>query len=441
MHQGLHEEALIILNQLLLTAPHQPSLLYQRGVALRSLGSIDLAMTSFRAALKYAPASGDINAAIANGYLTQGNVEKAKCYYKKSFTIDPNHPVCLMNLVKMGDYREESPIIQKLLALYEDANIPSANRPPVCFALGNYYEKKNDRKRAFSYYQEGNQAAARLYPDYKIETDCERIDHIIEVFTPELLKTLSPVGNPHEAPIFILGMPRSGTTLVEHILSSHTQVYGAGETTAMSILALKALPYRTSGVQYPHAVTIAAPAMLQKLAAQYIKHLHKYASTNKAFICDKMPTNFLFIGLIHILFPNARIIHCKRDPMDTCWSIYKHLFEEGQHYSYDQKTLGTFYTYYQKLMQHWHRLLPGKIFEVEYEQMVENTETTIRDLLEYCGLPFEKNCLHFYRTQRNVATASAMQVRRPIYKTSLKSWLPIADELLPLRQALGLIPA
>ena len=234
-------------------------------------------------------------------------------------------------------------------------------------------------------------------------------------------------------------MPRSGSTLVEQILSSHPQVAGAGETNAMCILAFKALPYRT-GKEYPHAVAVAAPELLQKLSTQYMKHLRKYVHTQKPFICDKMPVNFMLVGLIHILFPNARIIHCARDPMDTCWSIYKHFFLNRNPYAYDQKILGRFYLQYEQLMQHWNRVLPDRIFTVQYEQMVENTEATIRALLKHCGLPFADSCLHFYRTERPVATASAMQVRQPIYNTALKSWWLIAEQLAPLQKALGIIP-
>lgn len=248
------------------------------------------------------------------------------------------------------------------------------------------------------------------------------------------------MGSPDATPIFVLGMPRSGTSLIEQILASHPQVHGAGEISIMPDIAARLIPQLT-GLHNPQAINLLHPGAYVSIADHYINGLRSHCPEQKPYIVDKMPNNFFHIGLIKLLLPNAKIIHCVRDSMDTCWSLYRQHFGINHPYCYDQHALGKFYLRYQQLMQHWENVLPHAIYEVQYEKLVAAPEKEVSALLEHCALPWDESCLKFYDTKRTVNTASMQQVRQPIYHSALKSWQPLEKHLTTLSEALGIASA
>ena len=247
-------------------------------------------------------------------------------------------------------------------------------------------------------------------------------ERIRTVFTPELVRTFQGVGEPSSIPLFIVGMPRSGTTLIEQILASHPQVFGAGELSNLEEAAAGVCSTGGHLYPFPEAMLHISGEHLQRLGARYVSEITRLCP-NATHVTDKMPANFLFAGLIQLALPNARIIHAIRDPVDTCMSCFSKLFASGQYHTYDLEELSRYYRHYQALMEHWHRVLPsGRILDVRYEDVVADVEGQARRVISYCGLEWDKRCLAFHETERPVHTASAAQVRQPIYSSSIGRW-------------------
>ena len=250
-----------------------------------------------------------------------------------------------------------------------------------------------------------------------------------------MVKRIDGHGVATERPIFIVGMPRSGTSLLEQILASHRDVFGAGELLDFQRLALELVKG-----QYPEGIVSISPRKIAALATRYVDVLNE-RNASAPRVTDKLPANFLYIGLIYAAFPQARVIHCVRDPLDTCLSCYRKAFASAHGFAYDLRELGRYYRAYAGLMAHWQRLFPERMFELRYEAVIREPESTIRRLIQYCGLDWDEACMRFYETERPVQTASAAQVRRPLYTDSIGAWRRYADHLQPLRTALAAAPA
>ena len=259
-------------------------------------------------------------------------------------------------------------------------------------------------------------------------------DEIINTITPEALRQNRGYGYPDPAPIFIVGLPRSGSTLIEQILASHSQVDGTRELHDLSHMIQAIDRHRPQGLGYPQALLVYGEA-LATIGQQYIASTRRVRG-NAPFFTDKMPGNFASIGFISLILPNAKIINARRHPLDSCVSCYKQLFYRGQTFTYDLAELGGYYLQYQRMMDYWHEVLPGKVLDVHYEQMVADQDNQTRRLLEYCGLLWEDGCRRFYETDRAVVTASSEQVRQPIYADSIESWRRFEKHLGPLIEAL-----
>jgi Sulfotransferase family len=263
-------------------------------------------------------------------------------------------------------------------------------------------------------------------------------DRIEAVFTPALTRDKKGLGESSSRPIFVIGMPRSGTTLVEQILASHPAVHGAGELSALDTVVQSVRGPGNTPTAFPEFVTAADGPALRRIGLSYLAELQRIAPDGER-VTDKMPSNYYYAGLIHLALPNAKIIHCVRDPVDTCVSCYSKLFSGAQIHTYDLAELGRYYRRYERLMAHWRRVLPkGRILDVRYEDVVADLEGQARRILAYCALPWDDRCLAFHRTERPVRTASATQVRRPIYNTAVGRWRAYADDLGPLLAALGI---
>lgn len=426
-------------NRLVKSNPYHAEALHHLAYCLFVTGRLEVAFKTYEFASLVSPGEIGPLLGMAHCQQGQGDFDKAMALYHQVLQQQSHNVESLLNLVLIGNGMADAALVATLTALHQSPDLSCNDRVHACFALAKIYEAQGDDDRAFTYYEEGNrlQFASQTYDE---EALFQYFDLLEAVFTPEFVTTLQKLGSADETPIFVLGIPRSGTSLVEQILASHPLVHGAGEVNIMPDIVSRLLPQLT-GQFGPQALTQLNPEAFQSLANHYVKTLRSHCPQAKRHIVDKMPSNLFNIGMIRILFPQARIIHCARDPMDTCWSLYRQLFSGTHPYCYDQKTLGRFHLRYQQLMRHWHRVLPqGSIYELRYEQLLENPRETITDLLDHCHLSWEEPCFDFHRTQRTVNTASMRQVRRPLYKTSLESWKPVAGKLADLRQILGLAP-
>ena len=403
MQSGDYETALAMFDSILEILPEEPVTLTSRGNALKTQGQTDQAIDSYRRAIKKYPAHGEAYYSLANLKLF-------------SFT---DKEITAM------ESQENNPGVSFMARVYLD------------FALGKAYEDKGQFDKSFTYYERGN-ASKQSQSRYKSEELTTEFNAQADVFDENFVKSL--VGSGYEAadPIFILGLPRSGSTLLEQILASHSQVDGTLELPNILSLAQKLRRGdKMSGVShYPAVLKTLDVKTFADFGERYISDTRTHRQGAPFFI-DKMPNNFRHIGLIRSILPNAKIIDARRHPMGCCFSAFKQLFHEGQEFSYGLKEVGTYYKDYMELMDHWDKVFPGKILRVQYEDVVADLDTQVRRILEHCNLAFEENCISFYETDRDVRTPSSEQVRQPIYRSGVEQWKNFETSLDPLKKALG----
>ena len=316
-------------------------------------------------------------------------------------------------------------------------NTQLVDRFHLCFALGKALEDAGQYAASFAYYERGN-ALKKTESRYRPEST-ERNAHLqISICAAELFAARQGMGCPSAAPIFIVGLPRAGSTLLEQILASHSQVEGTTELPEIPRLAqeLQGRESTDSSPRYPGVLRELTVADFQRLGEKYLADTRVYRTGKPRFI-DKMPNNFRHIGLIHLILPNAKIIDARREPLACCFSNFKQLFASGQEFTYSLEDIGRYYRSYVELMQHWDAVLPGKILRVQHEEVVADLEGNVRRILDFCALPFESGCVEFYKTERSVRTASSEQVRQPIFKEGLDQWRHFEPWLGPLKDALG----
>jgi tetratricopeptide (TPR) repeat protein len=366
---------------------------------------------------------------------TVGSHDEAVASYRACLASRPQAGEAWWSLANLKTHRFSAADEAAMAALLADPSSAEVARINAAYALGKAREDAKDYDAAFEHYAEGarRQRARVRYDPVQTETINARIK---AVFTRELFTTRVGQGCTDPDPIFILGLPRSGSTLIEQILASHSQVDGASELPIVGRIAQEIGRFRSDGVVYPEAVRDLERHDLRALGKLYLERAARHRGT-RPFFTDKMPNNFASIGLIALMLPNAKIIDARRHPMDSCWGAFKQLFARGQTYSYDLFELGHFYREYAVLMRHWDEVLPRRVLRVDYEAMVEDQEAQTRRLLEYCGLPFEESCLRFYETERAVHTASSEQVRQPLYKSGMGAWKRFAPHLGELEGVLG----
>ena len=323
-------------------------------------------------------------------------------------------------------------------ALEQRADIGELDRIQMCFALGKASEDAGLHDEAFEYYARGNRLKLPT-THFDIEQLNKRVEAQIAVCTTDLFSRHGKTGLSTPDPIFIVGLPRAGSTLLEQILASHSQIDGTMELHNILDLA-KRLRGRDTAPEaeprYPLILKDLEAEKFERFGQQFIDETQVYRSSAPHFI-DKMPNNFFHIGLIKLILPNAKIIDARRHPMACCFSGFKQLWGEGQEFSYGLKEIGTYYRQYVRLMEHWDEVLPGFVLRVHHEDVVDDLEGQVRRLLDFCGLPFEPACLDFHKTDRTVRTPSAEQVRQPIYRSGLDQWRNFEHYLDPLKQALG----
>jgi len=342
------------------------------------------------------------------------------------------------SLVQLRKVKSDSPSLKALLSIDSSIqDVPTNKLEYVYFALGKCFDDLGEWSKAFEFFTKGCQLKRKKI-SYNITEQIQLTEKIIQAFTQETIEQLRKFANPSALPIFILGMPRSGSTLVEQIFSSHPDVHGAGELKYLNNLIQWPVKDHNRVLRYPENIQKLSPEIYRSITEQYLLSLQRI-SPDSMRITDKMLHNFTAIGVIHALLPNAKIIHVKRNAIDTCLSCYTKLFSQGQLYSYDLTELGQYYACYERIMQHWRSILPSDAWiDIEYENIVCNLETETKRLLEFCDLTWDPACLDFYQSKRQVRTASFMQVRQPVYTTSVERWRKFEQELAPLFNILKL---
>ncbi|HXP73789.1 MAG TPA: tetratricopeptide repeat protein [Stellaceae bacterium] len=438
LEKDMFDEARAACERALSLKPDDPDALNIMGQILFEQGQSEAALASFEKALALKPDLSDAYNNMGNTLKELGRFDEARDAYFKALAIDPKATGVLLNLADAKKFAPGDPHLLTLEALAADlAALSEEEQMQLHFALGKAYGDLGRHEDSFRHLLQGN-ALKRRTVDYNEGATAQFFDRIRAVFTPELIAKQTGHGDPSRLPIFILGMPRSGTTLVEQVLASHRKVFGAGEIKDLDIVVQSV---RTDGIHeapYPDYVTAFGPEQLRQFGAQYVKRLGAYSTTAER-ITNKMPSNFFYVGLIHLALPHARIIHTRRDPIDTCVSCFSKLFSGAQNYSYELGELGRYYRRYDELMAHWRRVLPADaMLEVPYEELVEDFDPLARRIVDYCGLEWDDACLAFHETKRPVRTASASQVRRPIFKSSVGRWRAYQGLLEPLIRELPL---
>jgi tetratricopeptide (TPR) repeat protein len=378
----------------------------------------------------YAPA----HYSMACTLLNLGRVAEARRASERAIALNPTVPVYYHILIHSAEPDQNASAVSALEKMTEhEAALPEAGRAMLHFLLAKAYDDQMRYEEAFAHLQKAN-ATKRPTIVYDEAREIGRMSAIAAAFTPERIEELRGSGHPSAAPVFILGMPRSGTTLVEQILASHPEVHGAGELTYLSELVREG----QAGNDFPAGFATLTPDRLRRLGEAYAARLFAMAPGAQR-ITDKQPYNFLYVGLIHLALPDARIIHVKRDPLDTCFSCFSLMFGGDVGFAYDLGELGRYYKAYEALMAHWRSVLSERaLLEVQYEDLVKDLPGHARRIVEYCGLKWNKRCLQFHKSTRAVTTASLVQVRLPVYKSSVGRAQAYADHLGPLCDALGL---
>ncbi|MFT6310021.1 MAG: tetratricopeptide (TPR) repeat protein [Porticoccus sp.] len=369
-----------------------------------------------------------------------GDINEAEQYFHQALTIDDKNITARISIAQARKVLADD---ENFLKLEEEIpNLDTMNQAkamPIHFALGKCYEDLKMDEKAFSHFLKGCEIK-RSKIDYDANSQHKNIQAIIDFFNPGMIDSLSGAGNPSTTPIFILGMPRSGTTLTEQIISSHSAVFGAGELPDLLQLANTPLDNGAT-VGFPGSIKNLTKEHLTALGDQYVAQVQAIAPEAKN-ITDKMPANFFCVGLIHLMLPNAKIIHIRRNPIDTCLSGFSKLFNNGQAHSYNLAELGRYYCNYDRMMKHWHKVIPSDNFmEIQYEDLVANTAQKTRELISFVNLEWDDVCLNFQDNKRAVRTASIAQVRKPIYQSSVAKWKRYEKHLGPLLIELGdLVP-
>lgn len=407
------------------------------GNVLGAVERYDEAITCFRKALAIDPQLTETYNSLGSALVTVGRVDEGRREMERAIAIAPRQPAYYRGVGECKRYTAEDPHLATMEALAKDlGSFSDDDRMVLHYALAKAYDDIGRYEAAFDHLVEGSRLKRRQLA-YDEAGTLALHKRVTEIFTPSLVRTLAGHGDPSTVPVFIVGMPRSGTTLIEQILASHPQVFGAGEILAFhNAIQHLVAPDGPLPDPFPEAVPAMTARQIRGLGEDYVRHVMALAP-QAARVTDKALGNFVHIGLIHLALPNARIIHSVRNAMDTCFSCFSKLFASELLYTYDFAELGRYYRSYDGLMTHWRSVLPkGAMLEVRYEDLVGDLESHARRILNYCGLDWDERCLSFHQTERPVRTASAVQVRRPIYKSSIERWRSYEAMLKPLREVL-----
>ncbi len=469
MHEMHVNEAATLARRLVSSAPEHAHAAYLLGLAVYRQGGLKEATEWLERAVELAPETARYRMDLGASYTQRGDTEAAIAQLEKAIELDPRDTEACMRLATLFSDRGEfdrsaaaydialqrdpdngaplyglsnikridadDPRVQRQISVLESRQLEPLNEAVSCFAVARTLDQDGRLDQAMHYYHRGNRRK-RALTDFSIEAERANIRRIIGSFGPEVFERFAGSGDPSELPVFIIGMPRSGTTLVEQIIASHPAVHGAGELNDLWRILGGIGPWLPTGRNLPEAVADVDPEAWAELGQRFVRRLQRY-NKDALRITDKLPFNYTLAGIIRIMLPGARIIHCVRDPRDTCVSCYTTSFQSDRGFTCDLADLGETYRLYWQLMNHWRRTLPGGLFEIRYEQLVRNLESESRRMVEYLGLDWSDACLDFHQTPRRVMTASMTQVRQPAYQTSIGRWRRYQDHIQPLLTGLG----
>ena len=421
---------------LLTQQPDNPGLKVSLASALVGLGDIELAIPLYQHVLKQTPTNAEIHLLLGHAFKASGHLSQSIESYREAYQLNPSYGDAYWSLANTKTYQLNDGELKLIIDHESRQDVPVEDRVHLCFAAGKALEDRRDFDEAFHYYERGNALQSKK-TGYKSESNEANIQAQIKYCTAELFERRGQLGSSAADPIFIVGLPRAGSTLLEQILASHSQVDGTMELHNILGLALR-LRGRKAGEEsaYPRNLAEIGDDYFSRFGEKFIKDTQAYRGNAPIFI-DKMPNNFHHIGLIRLMLPNAKVIDARRHPMGCCFSGFKQLFGEGQDFTYGLTEIGRYYRSYVELMDHWDKVIPNFVLRVNYEDVVEDLEGQVRRILEFCKLPFESNCLDFHQTERIIKTPSSEQVRQPIFTSGLEQWRNFEAHLGPLKDGLG----
>jgi len=441
MGRHKYREARAQLDRLLASDPGNRDFRTLRAAATVGVGDHEEALELYRVLLQEAPAEGheaaDLHLSAAHALKTLGRQTEAIEEYRAAARARPGFGDAYWSLANLKTYRFTDAELERMRLAETAASTDAVDRYHLCFALGKAHEDRADYAASWGYYERGN-ALKRAESRYRPEPVERNTANQQKICTPEFFRERQGYGVASNEPILIVGLPRSGSTLIEQILASHSQVEGTQELADIPryVLELQGRDPDLENPRYPAILADLPREAFVQFATRYLEDTLIYRASRPRFI-DKMPNNFRHLGFIHLMLPNATVIDARREPMACCFGIYKQLFARGQEFAYSIGDIARYYRTYLELMEHWERVLPGRVLRVQHEDLVHDLEGGVRRLLEHCRLPFEPACLEFHRTQRSVRTASSEQVRQPIFREGLDQWRHFEPWLAPLREALG----
>lgn len=433
-----YDEALEVTSRASQIAPEDIDIIDQLGSIYQGMGNADIAIAKFNLALDKEPKRLSSLIGLEYTYEETGKLDDAVRLCDEIITNNPDIPNGYILKSRIKKSKSEDGLAKALLNFTSNQELDINSKISLNFALGKVFDDLNNYEEAFIYYAEANRLKNNEL-NYSREADEAGFSQLIETFNPDFIKERQHLGVESDLPILIVGMPRSATTLTEQIISSHPEIQAAGEVIFWG-RARTALPLRlNTNTPFPECVNEMLPQQAKDIAAMYESTLRKIAGPSTKtikHITDKLPHNFLNVGLIALLFPNIKIIHTKRDPIDTCLSIFFQNFNDSHAYAFDLNHLGFYYRQYERIMRHWHEVLPGRIMDIHYSETVADPEYWSRQLIAHIDLEWDDACLVPHKLERLVKTASHWQVRQPIYKTSVERWKNYEEYLSPLIDAL-----
>ncbi len=398
-------------------------------------GLHDQAIAYYEKAIEREPHHAGALSGLGHVLKTVGRQQEAIARYRECVEYNPSHGESWWSLANLKTFRFKDGEVEAMLAQVDDERLSDEVRANFHFALGKAFEDRKEYDRAFEHYASGNDNRRQRETYDPVQT-ADVHEQFVSTFTRQFLDSRGATGDPSPAPIFIIGLPRSGSTLIEQILASHPQVEGTHELPDLGRVARSIGVRREDRKIYPTVVPELTDEEIAELGARYLERTEKHRPEGAPRFTDKLPNNFVHVGFLQLILPNAKIIDARRHPLDSCLGSFKQLFARGQPFTYDQFELAEFYLQYVRLMDHWDTVLPGKVLRVQYEDVVDDLETQVRCILDYCELPWNDACLRFYETDRAVKTASSEQVRQPIYSSSKHLWRNYEKHLEPMIEVL-----
>lgn len=372
--------------------------------------------------------------AVIHGRL--GNFEKAAEHYREVIRLAPDYAEAYFNLSRIVSFKPGDPFVDAIERRLKESEHSEANQSFLHFAAGKYYDDVDQNQQAFAHYRKANEARDARFD---VAATQHEFQSLMATLTSEWLGNHAEHGNSSQLPIFIVGMPRSGTSLIEQILASHPAVIAGGERYDIQEMVKALSQHDAARRPFPQCLTGMDPGVITECANEYLRRLTSLAPSAER-VTNKNPTDFRYLGLIAAMFPNARILDVRRDARDSCLSCYFQNFRNGQEYSFDLRHLGLYYQHYEQLMRHWQSVIPSQVLSVNYESLVTEPEPVVREILDFCGLDWNPACVEPHKTSGAVATASRWQVRKPIYQTALNRWKRYEAHLGPLLDSLSPTP-